>query len=114
MTDAAPSRRARLSKGRVRAVAWVTGGATLVTGIGILGTAPKPASSIAAPEPQAKQRPVVIVKKVLRRVIITDPPAAAAPITILPGSSTSTSSTGSTGGGGPASAPAIATSTGGS
>ena len=32
----------RWSKGRVRALAWVTGAATFVAGFGILGALPKP------------------------------------------------------------------------
>ncbi len=108
MTDTAPRKRTRLSKGRVRAVAWVAGGATFLTGLGIFGAAPKVASSIETSPRRPRQRPVVIVKKIVRRVIITDAPAA--PITISQGSSSSTSA----GGGGSTSAPPVTTSTGGS
>ena len=110
MTDA-PARRARLSKGRVRAVAWVVGGATFLTGIGILGVAPKPASS-SAPARESRSRRPVLVHRILRRVIVTEP-AAGAPVRVLPGS---VSSGGSTGGASsaPAAAPAPQTTTGGS
>ena len=107
MTDTAPRTRTRLSKGRVRTVAWVAGGVTFLTGLGIFGAAPKVASSFEASPHRPRQRPVVIVKKVLRRVIITDAPAA--PITISQGSSSSSSS-----GGGSTSPPPVTTSTGGS
>ena len=109
MTDA-PARRARMSKGRVRAVAWVAGGATFLTGIGILGVAPKPASS-SAPRESRSRRPVV-VHRVLRRVIVTEP-AAGAPVRVIPGSASSGGSTGGASSGAPA-APAPQTTTGGS
>ena len=111
MTDA-PARRARLSKGRVRAVAWVAGGATFLTGIGILGVAPKPASS-SAPARESRSRRPVVVHRVLRRVIVTEP-AASAPVRVIPGSATSGGSTGGASSGAPAPAPAPQTTTGGS
>lgn len=115
MTDG-PARRTRLSKGRVRAVAWVAGGATFLTGVGILGVSPKPDPSTAAASAPREKRPVVIVRKVLRRVIVTDP-VASAPVRVIPGTSTSTAGSG---GGDTSSAPAapapapVTTSTGGS
>ena len=43
MTEHRPSPKAkRWSKGRVRALAWVTGTATFLAGFGILGAATKP------------------------------------------------------------------------
>jgi hypothetical protein len=109
MTDA-PTRRTRLSKGRVRAVAWITGGATLLTGIGVLGASPTPTSSGAADEP-ATGRPAVIVRRVVRRVIVTDP-APGAPVRVIPGAA---SSVGSSAGGTSAGTPApVTTTTGGS
>ncbi len=110
MTDA-PKRRTRLSKGRVRMVAWVAGGATFVTGVGVLGAAPKPEASDAAPSTGTARRPVVIVRTVLRRVIVTAP-TASAPVEVVAAPSRSEGSSSSTGG---AAAPApITTSTGGS
>jgi hypothetical protein len=110
-----PARRTRLSKGRVRAVAWVAGGATFLTGVGILGVSPKPDPSTAAASPPRAKRPVVIVRKVLRRVIVTDP-VASAPVRVIPGTSTSTAGSGggdTSSAAAPAPAP-VTTSTGGS
>lgn len=107
MTDT-PARKARPSKGRVRAVAWIAGGATFVTGIGILGVSPRPAptggSTVAV-----RARPDVIVRRVLRRVIVTEP-VANAPVELIP--EPSAASTGAAGATSDASAPT--TTTGGS
>ena len=112
MTDA-PARRTRLSKGRVRAVAWVAGGATFLTGIGILGVAPKPASS-SAPTKQSRVKRPVVVQRIVRRVIVTDP-AADAPVRVVPGPVSSGGSSGGSASGGTSSvAPPPATTTGGS
>ena len=109
MTDA-PARRTRLSKGRVRAVAWVAGGATFLTGIGILGISPKPASSAA--RPAKTKRPVVIVRTIVRRVIVTDP-APGTPVRVSQGSSAPGGSTGGASSSAPTPAP-VTTTTGGS
>jgi hypothetical protein len=102
-----PKRRARLSKGRVRAIAWVAGATTFLTGWGILGMAPKPAASADAAS-RAQRRPALIVRRILRRVVITDP-ASSAPVRYVNPPSTGAS----TGSGGSAPAPPTVT-TGGS
>jgi hypothetical protein len=89
--DPAGRRRTRLSKGRVRAVAWVTGVTTFLTGWGILGLAPKESSS--ATTVTRASRPVIVVRKVLRRVIIPDP-VASAPVRYVTAPGLSTSSSG--------------------
>lgn len=72
MTDAAPApRRRRLPKHWVRAIAWVTGTATFVTGWGTLVASPRP--SAAAPPRARTRRPVIIVRKITRRIVIKDP-----------------------------------------
>jgi hypothetical protein len=104
MTEA-PARRKRLSKGRVRAIAWVAGGATFLTGWGVLGMAPKPASS--AGETPTRQRRPVVVHKILRRVIVIDP-VPGAPVRSVPVPS---AGGGTTGGGVSAPAPRPPTTT---
>ncbi len=106
MTDRSSKKR-RLSRGWIRATAWVAGGATFMTGLGVLAAAPKPAQ--AAKGDQSKERPVVIVRKITRRVIITDP-AVSAPVQFVSGGSSSSSS----GGSAPAPPPPPTTSSGGS
>ena len=94
----------RWSKGRVRALAWVTGVATFFAGFGILGAAPKPSSANATGPsgPQKPPRQRVIVRKVTRRVVVVDP-VVTAPVTYAPSTSTgdgsSTAGTTSTSGG---------------
>ena len=112
MTDAAPRRR-RLSKGRVRAVAWVAGGATFVTGIGILGAAPKPVAANASSARVPRSRPDVIVRRVVRRVILTDPATGASAGAVSGAGAGSTTLAGAGDGGAPA-APPVTTTTGGS
>jgi hypothetical protein len=106
MTEA-PTRRKRLSKGRIRAIAWVTGVTTFFTGWGVLGMAPKPAAS--ADGAKAKPtRPALVVHRILRRVVIVDP-ASGVPVRYVdvPGSGGSAT-------GGAAPAPPPTTTTGGS
>jgi hypothetical protein len=102
-----PNRRKRLSKGRVRAIAWVTGVTTFLTGWGILGIAPKPAASADAAKTRPT-RPPTVVHRILRRVVIVDP-ASPAPVRFVdaPGA-------GGPAAGGGAPAPPPATTTGGS
>jgi len=72
-------RRTRWSKRRVRALAWISGVATLTaSGAAIASTPPgreglKPAA-----------QPVVVERHVIRRIVIIDPPSAApAPVPIV-------------------------------
>ena len=75
----------RWSKGRVRALAWVTGAATFLAGFGILGAAPKPSAANAtdASHQQKPPRQRIIVRKVTRRVVVVDP-GVTAPVTFAP------------------------------
>src|SRR4029079_3598681 len=100
MTEPRPSAKAkRWSKGRVRALAWVTGVATFLAGFGILGAAPKPstANATGTSNRQKPPRQRVIVHKVTRRVVVVDP-VVTAPVTYVPTTSTGggTSSSGGT------------------
>jgi hypothetical protein len=104
MTKHAPKKR-RLSRGWIRATAWLAGGVTFLGGLGALAAAPKPAQTLKADGPQ--KRPVVIVRKITRRVIITDP-VVSAPVQFVSGSSSSSSSSSSN------PAPPPSTSSGGS
>ena len=85
----------RWSKGRIRAVAWVAGGATFLAGSSALGVAPKPATADASGKAQRPRAPRqrIVIRKITRRVVITDP-VVAAPVHYEP-SSTSSSSTSS-------------------
>ena len=94
----------RWSKGRVRALAWVTGAATFVAGFGIFGALPKPpAANATGPSHRHKPpRQRIIVHKVTRRVVVVDP-VVTAPVTYVPTTSSgvgsfsgSTSSSGGT------------------
>ena len=86
MTEHRPSAKPkRWSKGRVRALAWVTGAATFLAGFGILGAAPKP-STANATDSSNRQKPPrqrIIVRKVTRRVVVVDP-VVTAPVTYVP------------------------------
>jgi hypothetical protein len=86
MTD----RRSRLSKAWVRAVAWIVGGATFFSVAGVLGAAPKPASSAPPKETAAPRR--VIVRKIVRRIIVVDAPKAPVGVSAPTSSSTHTGS----------------------
>ena len=72
MTEAA-KRRTRWPKGRVRALAWGTGGAAFIMAAAPLVAAPKPptdAASHTATRAPARQ---VIERHITRKVIIVDP-----------------------------------------
>jgi hypothetical protein len=97
-------RRPRLPKTWIRAIAWITGGATFFTLAGMFGAAPKPASS--APSPVTAAPRQVIVRKIVRRVVVVDAPRA--PVAAAPASVSSSQS------GGSAPAPPPTSSTGGS
>jgi hypothetical protein len=73
MTEAA-KRRTRWSKGRVRTLAWGTGGAAFIMAAAPLVAAPKPPTDTAAGH-TAKQAPArqVIERHITRKVIIVDP-----------------------------------------
>jgi hypothetical protein len=118
MTEAA-TRRIRWPKGRVRALAWGTGGAAFIMAAAPLVAAPKP-PDIAAAGHTVKHAPArqVIERHITRKVIIVDP-VVSAPVYTSSGGSSSGSYGGSSSGGqisaNPAPAPAPpTTSTGGS
>ncbi len=97
MTERRTKRR-RLSKRALRALAWVAGGVAFFSPWTVLGAAPKPAAGEA---PKAKSpRQVVIVRKITRRVIVQDT-AKVAPVRYVSSSS---------GGSAPAAAPVTTTS----
>jgi hypothetical protein len=112
MTDHRP-RKSRWTKGRVRTLAWGTGGAAFIMAAAPLVAAPKPPVDAAHASRKAPARQV-IERHIIRKVVIVDP-VASAPVT------SSTSSSGSTTQAAPAAAPAPApapapptTTTGGS
>ena len=85
MTDRR-DRAARWPKGRVRLLAWLTGGATFLASGAALALAPKPAeaSHVGAQRPPAAPRRV-IERHVTRRIVIVDPAAPAATTTTTGG-----------------------------
>jgi hypothetical protein len=102
MTEARP-RRTRWSKGRLRALAWATGGATVVLAAAPLVAAPRPPVDGSQGATRAPARRI-IERHITRRIIIVDP-VVTAPTTTSGGVSVQA----------PAPAPAPpATSTGGS
>ncbi len=109
MTERA-ARRTRWSRGRVRGLAWATGVATFLTGIGVLGASPMPERSRDRAASSRTERPRVIVRRITRRVVIVEP-AERAPVSVVPAPTTTSSSSSSSGGGGSAPAPPV---TGGS
>jgi hypothetical protein len=123
MTEAA-RRRTRWPKGRVRALAWGTGGAAFIMAAAPLVAAPKP-PTVAAAGHTVKRAPArqVIERHITRKVIIVDPVVSTPVYSGSSGSYSGSSGgySGSSGGGSvsanPAPAPAPApptTSTGGS
>lgn len=75
MTEA-PTRRRRWPKGRVRALAWGTGGAAFIMAAAPLVAAPKPPDVAAGRV--ARQAPrQVIERHITRKVIIVDPVVSA-------------------------------------
>jgi len=94
MTES-PTRRRRWPKGRVRALAWGTGGAAFIMAAAPLVATPKPpdvAAGRAVKQAPARQ---VIERHITRKVIIVDP-VVSAPVS---SGSTVGSSSGSSGGG---------------
>lgn len=87
------SRKARWSRGRLRALAWTTGLATFLTGIGVLGAAPMPEREH-VPGDGWVPRQRVIIRRITRRVIVVEP-AASAPITYVQAPSVGSSPPGS-------------------
>jgi hypothetical protein len=81
MTEA--PRRRRWPKQRVRALAWMTGAATFITGVVGIAGAPKPSTAAPLPRSQRAAAPRIIERHVIRRVIVIDAPKAA-PITASP------------------------------
>ena len=82
------ARKTRWPKGRVRALAWGTGGAAFIMAAAPLVAAPKPPVDTANAPRKAPPRQV-IERHIIRKVVIVDP-APSAPV------STSTSTSGST------------------
>jgi hypothetical protein len=109
MTEGA--KRRRLSRGALRALAWIAGGATFASSFASLTVSPKPAAADAAQGP----RRVIIVKKITRRVIVREAPDTSPRYVYVGGGSSGGSSSGSSGGSTvAASAPSSTTSSGGS
>jgi hypothetical protein len=104
MTEAV-TRRRRLSRGALRAIAWLAGGAAFAAPFASLTLSPKPATAQAEGQP----RRVIIIKKITRRVVVQAAPQAPQVRYVYVGG-------GSSGGGSsaPAAAPPPATTTGGS
>jgi hypothetical protein len=90
-TDAA-RRKARWGRGRLRALAWTTGIASFLAGIGVLGAAPMPEGS-PLPRDGWVPRQRVVVRKITRRVVVIEP-AVSAPVTYVQAPSVSSSSSG--------------------
>ncbi len=118
MTDVVKRRR-RLSRGALRALAWIAGGAAFAAPFASLALAPRPATATAS-APSDPGRRVILVKKITRRVVVHPAPSTAAVryVNVGSGSSGSTSSSSSSSSNsGPVAAgppPAPTTSTGGS
>jgi hypothetical protein len=93
----------RWSRSRLRTLAWITGIATFVGSLGVLGASPKPESTRAA---TVRDRPSVLVRRITRRIVIVHP-SVGAPVAIVPPSTNSTASSSG-------SMPAAPPSTGGS
>jgi hypothetical protein len=93
-------RKTRWPKGRVRALAWGTGGAAFVLAAAPLVATPKPPVDAAASTMRAPARHV-IERHIVRRVVIVDPVSA-------PTSTWTASGSGSVSGGGAVAAPAPA------
>jgi len=112
MTDE-PKRR-RLSRGALRALAWVAGGLAFLSPFAGLTMSPRPAT--ADPSSAAKEQRLIIVRRITRRVIVRPAPERQ-PVryVYVGGGSPGSSAASSSGGGGSAvAAPAPTTSTGGS
>ena len=118
MTEA--TRRRRLSRGALRAIAWVAGGAAFAAPFAALTVSPKPAT--ADPGSGRDARRVIVVRKITRRVVVQQPaePAGVRYVYVGGGSpsssssSSSSNSSSSSGGTAVAAPPPASTSTGGS
>lgn len=110
MTEAA-ARRSRLSRGALRAIAWLAGGAAFAAPFASLTLSPKSATAQA----ESWRRRVIVVKKITRRVIVRAAPESPQVRYVYVGGASSGPSA-SPGGGAsaPAAAPPPATTTGGS
>lgn len=110
MTEAA--KRRRLSRGALRALAWIAGGATFASSFASLTVSPRPAT---ASDASQKPRRVIIVRKITRRVIIHQAPDTSPRYVYVGGGSSGSSGSSSSGGSTvAASAPSSTTSSGGS
>jgi len=80
-------RRRLASKGALRLTAWSSAAAAFLASWAVLGTLPKPTTSVASPRVEAPK--VVVIRRVLRRVIVqAEVPTPAPPaVTFIPGSS---------------------------
>jgi hypothetical protein len=115
MTEAT-KRRARWPKGRVRALAWGTGGAAFIMAAAPLVAAPKPPDVTAGTAVKRAPARQVIERHITRKVIIVDP-VVSTPVYSSSGGSYGGSSSGGQISANPAPAPAPAppaTSSGGS
>lgn len=92
MTEVAKRRR-RLSKGALRAIAWIAGGAAFAAPFASLTVSPKPASAQAAGA--AKGRRVIVVREITRRVVVHPAPDTPAVQYVYVGSGPSSSSSSS-------------------
>ena len=102
----------------MRALAWVTGLATFLAGVGVLGAAPEPDQPARASDGRlslkTRPKPQVVIRRITRRVVFVEP-AIDAPVTYVSApTTTSTGSTGSAGASAPAEPPPAPPPTGGS
>lgn len=81
MTERAP-RATRWSRARVRTLAWTTGIATFLAGVGVLGAAPMPERSDRGSQDRWSPRPRVVIRRITRRVVIVTP-ATSSPVTYV-------------------------------
>lgn len=92
-----PPRPQRWTKGRVRALAWITSGITFAASGAVLASAPKPAVADGGRSRDRVRPPKVIRRIVIRRVVIVDQPTTTAPTIVYrqaPGGTTTTTSGG--------------------
>ena len=121
MTDR-PTRRPRLSRRALRALAWVAGGLAFASPFAALTVSPKPAAAESTKEP----RQVILVRRITRRIVVHPAPEKPPVRYVYVGNGGTSSSTGasssssgassgsSVSGGTAVAAPAAPTSTGGS
>ena len=93
MTEVAKRRR-RLSKGALRALAWIAGGAAFAAPFASLTVSPRPATAASADTGSGRR--VIIVKKITRRVVVHPAPDTPAVQYVYVGNGSSSSSTAST------------------